>query len=441
MEKKFGVATKAIIKNKEGKYLVLYKSETEEINPNEIDIPGGRMKFGENPEESLKREVEEEIGIMIEIIKPSRVWGLIKGDLHLVGITFLAKYISGEFRLSGEHTKYGWADKEIGDSAEVKHIFRIASLSKLITAVAVMKLSEEGKIALEDMPFAKGGVLDIPQFTQIRDSRVRSITVEQLLRHQGGFSSRAGDPMFNLGVISRRLSLGRAAETDEIISFCLNQRLAFTPGHGTRYSNLGYVILSRLIEAVSGVTYEEYVKEYIFKPAGVYDIHLANNFYDQRFPNEVKYYEPLDEEPVESYLGDGRFLQRCYGGNNIRALLGAGAWVASPSELLKLIAAIDGRGNVPDILSEESIRVMTTTDRSSLPIGWAKCTPSGDWSRTGTLSGTSALLKYSRDGLSWVFITNTSSWKGSTFPRQIDALFRNAFKRVTFWPERDLFDF
>lgn len=336
---------------------------------------------------------------------------------------------------------YGWADKEIGDSAEVKHIFRIASLSKLITAVAVMKLSEEGKIALEDMPFAKGGVLDIPQFTQIRDSRVRSITVEQLLRHQGGFSSRAGDPMFNLGVISRRLSLGRAAETDEIISFCLNQRLAFTPGHGTRYSNLGYVILSRLIEAVSGVTYEEYVKEYIFKPAGVYDIHLANNFYDQRFPNEVKYYEPHDEEPVESYLGDGRFLQRCYGGNNIRALLGAGAWVASPSELLKLIAAIDGRGNVPDILSEESIRVMTTTDRSSLPIGWAKCTPSGDWSRTGTLSGTSALLKYSRDGLSWVFITNTSSWKGSTFPRQIDALFRNAFKRVSFWPERDLFDF
>lgn len=129
MEKKFGVATKAIIKNKEGKYLVLYKSETEEINPNEIDIPGGRMKFGENPEESLKREVEEEIGIMIEIIKPSRVWGLIKGDLHLVGITFLAKYISGEFRLSGEHTKYGWADKEeilMGDYPNwIKEEFKI----------------------------------------------------------------------------------------------------------------------------------------------------------------------------------------------------------------------------------------------------------------------------------------------------------------------------
>ena len=112
MERKFGVATKAIIRNDDGKYLVLYKSETEEISPNEIDIPGGRMKFGENAEESLMREIEEEIGINIEIIKPSRVWGFVKDNLHLVGITFLAKYIDGEFKLSGEHTKHEWIDKE-----------------------------------------------------------------------------------------------------------------------------------------------------------------------------------------------------------------------------------------------------------------------------------------------------------------------------------------
>lgn len=112
MERKFGVAIKAIIKNDGGRYLVLYKSETEEINPNEIDIPGGRMKFGENAEESLKREVYEEIGIMIEVIKPSRVWGFVKDNLHLVGITFLAKYVKGEFKLSGEHTRYEWIGKK-----------------------------------------------------------------------------------------------------------------------------------------------------------------------------------------------------------------------------------------------------------------------------------------------------------------------------------------
>jgi 8-oxo-dGTP diphosphatase len=112
MERKFGIATKAIIKRSDGKYLVLYKSETEEISPNEIDIPGGRMKFGESVEESLKREVEEELGIDIEVEKPSRVWGFVKDELHLVGITFLARYISGEIKLSGEHTSHEWVDKD-----------------------------------------------------------------------------------------------------------------------------------------------------------------------------------------------------------------------------------------------------------------------------------------------------------------------------------------
>jgi CubicO group peptidase (beta-lactamase class C family) len=336
---------------------------------------------------------------------------------------------------------YGWADKERGEWAEVKHIFRIASLSKLITGAAVMKLCEEGKIDLSDRPFATGATLDLPQFSSIKDSRIRNITIDQLLRHKAGFSNRGGDPMFNLSLISKRLNLNREAETDEIISYSLNQRLSYNPGHGTRYSNLGYLILSRLIEVVSGLEYEDYVKEHIFKPAGVYDIHLAKNYYDERYINEVKYYEPRDEELIESYKGDGSMMQRCYGGNNIRGLLGAGAWVASPSELLKLIAALDGRDNVPDILTKESVRIMTNSTPTTLPIGWAKCTSSGDWSRTGTLSGTSALLKYSRDGFSWVFVTNTSSWKGSTFPRQIDALFRNAFKRVPLWPERDLFDY
>lgn len=112
MNNNFGVAVKAMIKNEEGKYLVLYKSEAEEINPNEIDIPGGRMEFGESAEESLKREVEEEAGIKIEVGKPSRVWRLVKEDLHLVGITFLAKYVSGEVKLSEEHTRHEWIDKD-----------------------------------------------------------------------------------------------------------------------------------------------------------------------------------------------------------------------------------------------------------------------------------------------------------------------------------------
>lgn len=336
---------------------------------------------------------------------------------------------------------YGWADQELGQRCEPKHIFRIASLSKLITAVAIMKLQEDGYLDISDRIFLENGPLDIPIFSDvIKDRRIRSITVEDLLRHRGGFSSRYGDPMFNLPLIIRRTNTDSTLTTDQIISYALSQRLSFSPNTGTRYSNLGYLILSRLIEQVTQQSYEEYVKENILKPIGIYDMHLANNYYEERYQNEVRYYEPLDSDPIESYDGSGRFLPRSYGGNNIRGLLGAGGWVASSSELLKLVAAIDGKDNVPDILSQESIEIMTKFNKSYLPIGWSRCTPQGDWTRTGNLAGTSAIIKHNRDGYSWVFITNTSSWKGANFPPEIAQMIRRASNKIDVWPERDLFN-
>ncbi len=335
---------------------------------------------------------------------------------------------------------YGWADEEMNIKVEPKNIFRIASVSKLITAVGIMKLVEYDSITLNSTIFGKGGILDLPQFQNIIDKRVKSITVEDLLRHRGGFTLRGGDPLFSTTIIRGRMKLDSVPTTDDIIAYSISQKLGFAPGNGTRYSNLGYVILSRVIEQVSGKNYEDFIKEAVFKPAGIYDMHQAHNLYNQKFPNEVRYYEPENEVPVEAFDGSGTMLPRCYGGNNIEGLMGAGAWVASPSELLLLVASIDGRPGVHDILNTKSINIMTTSTPQILPIGWARVTKSGDWSRTGTLSGSSALLKYQRDGFSWVFITNTSSWKGSTFPRQIDAMFRKSVQKVVKWPKRDLFE-
>src|SRR3989339_313295 len=77
-----------IIKNN-GEYLIVFKSDTEEISPNEVDIPGGRVEFGEEVEAGLKRKIKEELGIEIDVKNPSRVWGFVKENLHLIGITFL----------------------------------------------------------------------------------------------------------------------------------------------------------------------------------------------------------------------------------------------------------------------------------------------------------------------------------------------------------------
>lgn len=334
---------------------------------------------------------------------------------------------------------YGWADEEDSVKTEVRHIFRIASVSKLITGATVMKLVEKGILSLDQKPFAKGGLMDIPEFSEIKDKRVRDITIEQLLRHRGGFSRRGGDPMFIPNIIRIRMNLDSAPKTDDIIRYVLSRDLSYQPGSGTKYSNFGYVLLSRIIEQATGIPYESYVKNVILAPIGIYDMHIARNFHEHKFPNEVRYYEPHDELMVESFDGSGVMRPKCYGGNDVAGLLGAGGWVASPSELIRFIASIDGKPEIPDILSPESIKIMMTADPQHLPIGWAKARPNGDCTRTGTLSGISAMLKCQRDGLTWVFLANTSSWKGARFPRIVEGMFNKAFSRIDSLPQRDLF--
>jgi len=335
---------------------------------------------------------------------------------------------------------YGWADEEDSVRTEVKHIFRIASASKLLTATAIMKLVENKMLALDQKPFAKGSILDISAFQNIKDKRVRDITIEQLLRHRAGFSRRRGDPMFIPNTIRKRMNLDSTPTTDDIIRYVLNRNLDYQPGSGTKYSNFGYLLLSRIIEQVTGMPYESYVKNVILSPMGIHDMHIARNFHDQKFPNEVRYYEPPQELPIESFDGSGMLCPKCYGGNDVAGLLGAGGWVASPTELIYFIAHIDGRPHIPDILSAESIKIMTTSDDKLLPIGWARVRSDGDLIRTGTLSGMSAMIKCQKDGLSWVFLANTSSWKGARFPRIIEGMFNKAFSIVDTLPERDLLE-
>ncbi|MFC1644472.1 NUDIX domain-containing protein [Patescibacteria group bacterium] len=114
----FGVAAKAIIKDGDGRYLILHKSDLEDVNPNEADIPGGRLEFGEDIKDCLAREVSEEVGLSVKIKEPTRVWGFVKQSLHLVGITFLAEVIGGEINLSSEHESYKWVTKEEIQSGE-----------------------------------------------------------------------------------------------------------------------------------------------------------------------------------------------------------------------------------------------------------------------------------------------------------------------------------
>lgn len=103
----FGVATKAVI-YKEGKYLLLLKSASEDVNPSSFDLPGGRLQFGEKPTEAVAREVLEETGLKVEIQGLFNSWTFTKENFQLVGMDFFCLYQNGEEVLSHEHVELKW---------------------------------------------------------------------------------------------------------------------------------------------------------------------------------------------------------------------------------------------------------------------------------------------------------------------------------------------
>jgi len=109
----FAVATKAIIFNpKTSKYLILFKSDQEDINPNSYDFPGGRLKFGEKLEEGVVREAQEETGLDVVAIQVFNAWTFVKPDkdFQLTGIDFICTTDSENVVLSSEHSGFEWLD-------------------------------------------------------------------------------------------------------------------------------------------------------------------------------------------------------------------------------------------------------------------------------------------------------------------------------------------
>jgi len=84
---------------------------------------------------------------------------------------------------------------------------------------------------------------------------------------------------------------------------------------------------------------------------------------------------------------------------------------------------------------------MTTPKKGFSPIGWKQTLTNGTWWRTGTLAGSSALIKHQPNGLTWVILTNSSTWRGSDFTKDLSSLMRSAIRRVEEWPNRNLFDY
>ncbi|MFR9497792.1 MAG: serine hydrolase domain-containing protein [Rikenellaceae bacterium] len=331
---------------------------------------------------------------------------------------------------------YGMANDTL--ECNVNNTFRIASASKLITATAIMKIFESGNLSLDSQVFGAKGILNDSIFLDLYSKNLEKITVEHLLRHTAGFSSPLGDPAFFNANIANFLDRDLPLSIDDMVYYATRNRLRSRPGGSYDYSNLGYIILSKIVEKVTDMSYESFVQDSILSPIGCYDIYIGRNFSENRPPNEVSYYEVKEAVPVEAYDGSGRMTMKSNGGNNVTLLSGAGGWVASSTELLRFVASINDSHVKENILSDSSINIMTHDSREDRPIGWASVN-STQWLRSGAMAGTSALIKRQKDGYTWVFISNSSAWIGHRLSNYISSHISRAISKVDEWPSQDLF--
>lgn len=337
---------------------------------------------------------------------------------------------------------FGYADKENNIKVEPKHLFRVASVSKLITATTIMKLVDDGRLNLTDTIFGENGILNSENFLNIKDPKVKEITVENLLNHTSGWTNKKGDPIFLNQAIAKKMNKELPINIETVVQYVLeNRSLDYKPGYKSVYSNFGYALLGLVIEAKTDQKYEDFVISEILNPMGIYDMHLGKSLPEDKYENEVKYYGLKGEREVLSSFGSGERVPKYYGGNSIEILGAAGGWVASPSELMKLLVAIDGFDIRQDILSNQAITKMTKSTKRIRPFGWTGTDNNGYWWRTGTLSGTSALVKREKNGMSWMLVINTTPKYGARFPVQINKTMIRGLATVDNWPSYDLFDY
>ncbi|MCY3552119.1 MAG: serine hydrolase [Candidatus Poribacteria bacterium] len=339
---------------------------------------------------------------------------------------------------------FGYANKESNERMSPDHLFRIASVSKSITSIAIMKLIDEGAINVDAKVFGADGLLSGPNYNTILDPSVKNITVRHLLHHTSGwgFINKNGDPMFLNRYIAQQMGENPPVDSEAIIQFMLTtQTLNNEPGTNYFYSNFGFCILGRIIEHISGKSYENYVKTELLNPLGISEMQLGRNLYENKAPNEVKYYDSPGAPLVNSVYGAGAGVPFPYSGFNIEAMDSHGGWIASAIDLVKLLVAVDGYDTKPDILNQAAIRLMTTpsTANSGYGMGWA-VNPWGNWWHAGDLPGTSSILVRTSNGLGWAVLFNTRPSNLRDFRVQMDNMVWEAIKGIDHWPTHDLFE-
>ena len=299
----------------------------------------------------------------------------------------------------------GFAIAETDEKTTPGHLFRLASISKQFTSLCIMKLYEAGKLQISDKVFGAGGIL-AEEFSDVTITPAAAkVTVRHLLEHTSGWKSDP-DPMF----------------TSSFKGQSLNQRIRYVlgsaqsePGSAYSYFNMGFGILGRIIEKLSGKGYEEYLKEVMLE-AGITDVHVGKDRAGRR-PNEVVYYS---QDGTNGY------------GNEMDVIAAAGGVIASSEQMLKLLFHIDGRDKVADIITPQTREMMLTPSEvyNRYALGWRanhSYFPNSNY-HSGNLAGT-AVMWVMGPGVNCVILCNSRSYI-SGFDDELFGLMRDLFNKA-----------
>ncbi len=312
---------------------------------------------------------------------------------------------------------FGYADQGSGEEMGPTNLMRIASVSKTFTSATIMKLVEAGTVHLDDPIFGPGGILSSQYPTPANNQLINGITVRYLLEHVSGLTDSPNDPMFqNLNY-----------DHQQLISWVLNdpsRNVTRNPGSQYEYLNFGYCLLGRVIEAKTGMSYEDYVKTQVMAPCGITQMRIAGNAENQRAPREATYY------PADAYT------------LNVTRMDSHGGWIASPIDLVRFLARVDGKPAKPDIVSAASHTTMITAahvkdgsgEDPDYAFGWVA---NPQW-HNGDLEGTISMLRVLGNGFEYAAIANFRPGTDLYAGNMANAV-ESAINTVSAWPSYDLF--
>lgn len=339
---------------------------------------------------------------------------------------------------------FGYANLSHSEPMEPSHLLRVASVSKPVTSIAIMKLMEDGRIDLQHKAFGPDGYLNDPYYTSvIEDKRIYDITVQQLLEHSAGWNRNAGvdgfdssDPIDFPLHVAKVMQVPNPVGDSTLVRFLLSKGLNFRPGSRYSYSNIGYLVLGKIIEKITGQHYEVWVRQNVLQPSGVLEAHLGHNLLADKLEREAEYFCP---ETNNSCYGTGKKVPFAYGGANLEAMNAHGGWLFTARDLVRLLLAVDGSPTRPDILLPATLDTMTTPSQVTKRYakGWM-VNKRNIWWHTGCLNGSTSLLARNAEGYTWAILLNACP-NTNRFWNDVTELGWDCIKSTNTWPTHDLF--